>query len=711
MRRRLMILAGFLALLAGAFHIAAVSREDNEEIRQFERARNGIRGILALAEGAFNDVQRAQLDTVIITLQMSIEYWQAANENDRDLIERSRNNCTSAITRAQWILDSVQQIARVSISGGEVSPREVQGTVPNGPGPIILRVTQNDAHPGDLPGFAGARDGEVRLTPVETTYVVLQVPDPHAGINRIPLRMISANGAAVRLTLLAEAPSTGGLHVQVVDAGSGAVTPAVIGLYGRDQHFFVPDEAVSFDSGGFSYSAGRTRPNREVRYWPGSQDQRRVFFSGGDFTLKVPEGAYTLIIGKGMEYSPIVEKVEVKAGATVTRNIAVKRWVDMPSRGWYSGDMHVHWARESEAANRPLMQWTKAEDVHVASVLRMGDAKETYFEQYGFGAAGQVVSGNYALVPGQEDPRTNIIGHTLHLHLQSPVRDTDRYYLFDRIFDDVTHQGGLNGYAHMQQAAAMGFFVRRSMSLEVPRGKTDFFEICEFGNLGTETYYEFLDLGFPISVAAGSDVPWGGTIGTSRIYAHLDGPFTPEAWFAAMKAGHTFVTTGPMLDFTVNGELPGSVIHARRGEVLRIKASAEGAPVRPGYLEVVSEGDVVRSAQKDENRLDLEFTLPVQNSTWIAARCNGGHTTPVYVKVGDERTWKRTEVSFLVANRLRELDEIENLIREGMTESHRGNWDNPVSLRAHGNELKQRIEGARATYKDLLADANKEDLR
>jgi hypothetical protein len=45
-------------------------------------------------------------------------------------------------------------------------------------------------------------------------------------------------------------------------------------------------------------------------------------------------------------------------------------------------------------------------DVHVASVLRMGDARETYFEQYRFGKAGRFVSGDYALVAGQEDPRT-----------------------------------------------------------------------------------------------------------------------------------------------------------------------------------------------------------------------------------------------------------------------------------------------------------------
>ncbi len=172
-----------------------------------------------------------------------------------------------------------------------------------------------------------------------------------------------------------------------------------------------------------------------------------------------------------------------------------------------------------------------------------------------------------------------------------------------------------------------------------------------------------------------------------------------------MKAGHTFVTAGPMLDFTVNGQLPGSVIQARPGDVLRIKASAEGAPVPAMYLEVVEQGGVVRSVQSKKDRLGLEFTLPVHGSTWIAARCNAGHTTPVYVKVGDERFWKRSEVPDLIANRLDELKQIEELLRDGMSESHLGNWDNPQALKSHGDELRQRIQQARALYTNLLAQA------
>ncbi len=508
-----------------AFLISAMSQQQPREIRQFETARDGLRALMNQGEAVFTDDQRAQLDTQVTTLQLSINFWSAAIDGDREIVALAKKNCVGAVTRAQWVLDSAEQIARISLGGGEAAPREIHARLPYGAGNIILRVTQPNAAPGDMPGFVRARaDGEVRLGPAQTSYVLLTIASPRP---EIPVRLVSATGqSSVKLTV--ETPPTGALNVQVVDAGSQHTTPAVVGVYGRDDHLFVPQEALAFDDGGFTYSPGHVRGNREVRYWPGNPNQRRVFFSSGEFSFNVPEGRYTVIVGKGMEYSPITQTVEVKAGSTVAQKVAIKRWIDMPSRGWYSGDMHVHWARPTAAANPPLLRWTQAEDVHVASVLRMGDAKQTYFEQYGFGKPGQVVSGNYALVPGQEDPRTNIIGHTLHLKLQSPVRDTERYYLYDQLFDEVARQGGLNGYAHMQQPNALGFFVRRSMTLEVPRGKTDFFEICEFGNLGLETYYEFLNLGFPLSVAAGSDVPWGNTVGTSRVYAYTGKSFSPD---------------------------------------------------------------------------------------------------------------------------------------------------------------------------------------
>ena len=42
----------------------------------------------------------------------------------------------------------------------------------------------------------------------------------------------------------------------------------------------------------------------------------------------------------------------------------------------------------------------------------------------------------------------------------------------------------------------------------------------------------------------------------SSVRTRIDGP----TWFAGLDAGRTFVSNGPALDFTVNGQLPGSEI-------------------------------------------------------------------------------------------------------------------------------------------------------
>src|SRR5437870_9803203 len=77
---------------------------------------------------------------------------------------------------------------------------------------------------------------------------------------------------------------------------------------------------------------------------------------------------------------------------------------------------------------------------------------------------------------------------------------------------------------------------------------------------GFLTSYALLDCGFRLSPAAGTangvhPVP----LGFSRVYVHLPRGFDYEAWLNGLKAGRSFVTTGPMLFATVNGQDAGCV--------------------------------------------------------------------------------------------------------------------------------------------------------
>ena len=56
-------------------------------------------------------------------------------------------------------------------------------------------------------------------------------------------------------------------------------------------------------------------------------------------------------------------------------------------------------------------------------------------------------------------------------------------------------------------------------------------------------------------------------IGSTRVYAKTDGAMNLQSYLAAVKAGKSFVTTGPLLKFTANGKEAGDVIAAGEKQI------------------------------------------------------------------------------------------------------------------------------------------------
>jgi hypothetical protein len=666
------------------------------------------------ADGLFTAEEQRRLQDAVMRIGFALRYWSQSPEPGGPVASQAQRECSNSLYQATYVLNGSSGIERLWIGGASAAPpRTITRRWPSGSGVLLLRVGLNGAPSAAVPQFVRekcdlARCGEVALNlgATETTYVALFFTNAPEGTKHVAIRLRSGAAEVATADLAVTTPPTVALRVSMLDGATGKATPAAAAVYALDNELMVPDEALSFEKGGFVYGTGRVR-NYGAPSWPGNAQQRRAFFVNGGFSLRLPQGNYRILATKGFEYVPVAETVTVKPGGATSHVITLRRWTDMPARGWYSGDGHVHYARADDEANRRLMLWTQAEDVHVSNVLRMGDAKQTYFEQYGFGKEGRFVSGDYALVPGQEDPRTNVLGHTMQLNIQRPVHLPERYYRYDLVFDDVHRQGGITGYAHLVQPNGMTFFVRRDMAMDIPAGRIDFAEICEFGAIGQDYYYEFLNLGFPLTASAGSDVPWGNTIGTSRVYVYTGERFSADAWYAGLKAGHTFVTTGAMLEFSVNGRIPGDEIEAKPGDVLRIKASAFGKPVPPQYLEIVSQGDVVKSAKADQGQASLEFTLPVSGSTWLAARCAGAQTTPVYIKVGGQRFWKRGQVARLIAQRLKDLQEVDDLLGQQIPGGGNGSYDNPQVWKESAADLREQVKSSRETYARLLEESKR----
>ena len=260
------------------------------------------------------------------------------------------------------------------------------------------------------------------------------------------------------------------------------------------------------------------------------------------------------------------------------------------------------------------------------------------------------------------------------------------------------------------------------MSLNVPRQKVDFIEILQFNELGTELYYDFLNLGCKLTASAGSDVPWGGTIGEVRAYAFLGKKsFTADAWFDAFRRGRTFTTSGPMLEFSVDQALPGDELKITSDRQLRIRARAWGDPkhMSPVKLEIMRHGNIIRSAESQDPKrpeVQLDFTVPAGHGCWIAARARAGdgtsaHTTPVYVVREGFRFWKLEGLDELIAKRLASLLEIEQLVTEARHPQKEVEFRGIVDQKQlvnQGGALLERVTQARKLYEELRETARKE---
>jgi len=478
----------------------------------------------------------------------------------------------------------------------------------------------------------------------------------------------------------------GALRVHVRDVGGGAPTPVRVGLYDRFGRLPRPSAmALEFRRWEDEWIR-QTELAPGLEAWP--YDDRFVFFIDGRYEAELETGTYELIVGKGPEYRIVRQPVVIEAGKPSVVEIELERWIDMPSRGWYSSDSHVHFARErrDDGWISTLMQ---AEDIHVANLLQMGNLAGYAYPQYAFGPDGHHVVGAHALVSGQESPRTMQLGHTIGLNATRYHHPAD-YFSYDRTAKDVRADGGLFGYAHAGDGVAEVMRTDAGLALDVAAGLVDFVEILQGAQLGPGLLYDYLNLGFRMTPSAGTDWPYIALPGAERMYVQIGkGDFSVDGFFAGLKAGRVFVSNGPMLELEVNGLGMGSDVRIAAGERVRVRATARQNPdLGPlQKLELIVHGEIVDAVERagGSDSLEIEFEFTPETSAWLAVRASGSkkaHSAPVYLIVdGEQRFWKPTEVPMIV-------ERIRKLLMEIPTQ--RIDWSTQHEKDAVSRELLQR---------------------
>ncbi|GAH96708.1 unnamed protein product, partial [marine sediment metagenome] len=85
-------------------------------------------------------------------------------------------------------------------------------------------------------------------------------------------------------------------------------------------------------------------------------------------------------------------------------------------------------------------------------------------------------------------------------------------------------------------------------------------------------------------------------IGSARTYAYIDTEmdFTYQTWMDSIRKANTFVTCGPLMEFSVEGKPPGSRIKmSSRGGTVNISWKTASVTMPMTKVELIINGDVL----------------------------------------------------------------------------------------------------------------------
>jgi hypothetical protein len=476
------------------------------------------------------------------------------------------------------------------------------------------------------------------------------------------------------------------LRGEVLDVDIGRPLPARVYVLGADGswHF-----ARSAAKGGSAVAYRKQRGPRSV--------EMHTTLSAHPFALDLPPGRYTVTVERGKEYLPESRSVTVGPGPA-NETFRLKRWIDMASRGWYSGETHVHRSLEelpnvmlAEDLNVafPLLYWVteaftppragRRNATHdVAAKLITLDAthviypRNTEYEIFTVGNKPHTLCAIFLLnhksvieqgVPpvGPVARRAKAEGALVELDKHNwpwsmmlvPVAGVDLYELANNHVWRTEF-----GLPDFGEAAADWMRVERG-----PRGFTE----AGWVEYGFRNYYTLLDCGFRLRPTAGTasgvhPVP----LGFGRVYVHVGKRFSYDAWVSGLNAGHSFVTTGPMLLAELDGHDPGAVFRRSGGGPHGFRLSGRALSATPlSRVDVVLNGEVAERIKPTNRKTAaggyesvLDARLTVAGSSWLAVRCYeehlGGrlrfaHTAPWHVEAaGKPLRPRKAEVAYLV---------------------------------------------------------------
>jgi hypothetical protein len=447
-----------------------------------------------------------------------------------------------------------------------------------------------------------------------------------------------------------EAGSSAVLSLKVYDASTGKIIPCSVAVRTSTGELLTPN---------LGYSGGFRCP--------------------GEFRAALSPGKTTVVVTRGFDYHSETRELDLAAGRTSECEVRLARVSPLSRDGWVCGDNHVHmkhgegkilqdfsflglsaraealdymsvaqqWNLETEtpesltrscaAVSAPdcVLHWNMEQpknywkgDVCVGHCWNLGMGNVT---ADGKDPIAELFAMNAAIYEKEKEPTPNFESHALIHSIGGIAAYTHPCRLWRGAW------GGHNGFPFETDRFESN--MAQELPFDTVAGPTyDSIDIMMqtkerlVNQLGEQLWFMLLNQGYRMPATASTDAtfdnPGRAVPGAVRVYTQIDGELSIEKVAVAMKSGRNFVTSGPLLTFTVGGHGIGDVIPVadRMKRCAHVQAWVSGAPGE--YLtkiEIVRNGQIYKSfdlVDKPKTHA-LYFEIEEDKTSWYIVKCYG----------------------------------------------------------------------------------------
>ncbi len=453
----------------------------------------------------------------------------------------------------------------------------------------------------------------------------------------------------------------------------------------------------------------------------------RVFHHPGAFAVELPAGPAEFTVVRGFETTPATVQVEIQEGDTTALTVALEEVSDVSGDGWFSGSTHVHMNYAGNLRNTlsNLMMMSAAEDQDIVNEQVANKDNRILDHQYWIPGGGPhpLSEPGRVLVVGQEY-RPPFYGHVFMFghrdHLISPYATGYEGTAIESLYPSNTDmlrkakaQGATTGYVHSfyngdplegNLGGAKGFMVDAALEAA---------DAVEWSTPqdGWPPLYAVWSNGIRAAAVGGEDsissLHATPLVGSMRTYVHVPGgSLSMAGWFEGLRAGRAYASSGPLLEFEVEGQGPGGQVDLDAPAELAVRVRVRSI-VPLLRAELVWNGEVVRTWEfaGERKELAVEDGLVAPGSGWLHLRVEGSpeerwpldtaypqaFTNPVWVRVAGRPVRSAEAADYAI----RWIDKLEAMAAE---------WPGWRSEREKTHVFAQ-FEEARAVYRRRAAEA------